>query len=215
MQERVAALATGLKRMYGLQPGQIVPVAVQSSDYFMEALLAVIVAGGVAAPINLRWSSPDSQRAVASCDSKLIIADRAGNDLLPSAAGPILLTGEHCSLQGARSTELLIAQEKGALYSPVSAPLGAAVVCFTSGSTGTPKGTLLSHTAFHVQAVAKILFAGYSNTDIYLHCAPLFHIGGLSSALAMLMVGAQHIFLPRYSAAATCSLLECQQASTC
>ncbi len=36
---------------------------------------------------------------------------------------------------------------------------------------------------------------------MYLHAAPLFHIGGLSSALAMLMAGARHVFLPRFAPA--------------
>ena len=40
------------------------------------------------------------------------------------------------------------------------------------------------------QALAKLLAVGYSSRDVYLHCAPLFHIGGLSSALAVLAAGA-------------------------
>lgn len=35
---------------------------------------------------------------------------------------------------------------------------------------------------------------------VYLHTAPLCHIGGLSSAMAMLMVGARHIFTPKFDA---------------
>lgn len=42
---------------------------------------------------------------------------------------------------------------------------------------------------------------GYRREDVYLHAAPLFHIGGLSSALAMLMAGARHVFLPRFDPA--------------
>ena len=42
---------------------------------------------------------------------------------------------------------------------------------------------------------------GYSRSDTYLHAAPLFHIGGISSALAMLMAGARHVFLPRFAPA--------------
>ena len=37
--------------------------------------------------------------------------------------------------------------------------------------------------------MAKLVEVGYRDNDVYLHCAPLFHIGGLSSALALLMVG--------------------------
>ena len=42
------------------------------------------------------------------------------------------------------------------------------------------------------------LQCGYSADDVYLHAAPLFHIGGLCSALAMLAAGARHVFLPRF-----------------
>ncbi len=46
-----------------------------------------------------------------------------------------------------------------------------------------------------MQTLAKLLAVGYSSSDIYLHCAPLFHIGGLSSALAVLAAGAMHVRL--------------------
>jgi len=35
---------------------------------------------------------------------------------------------------------------------------------------------------------------------VYLHTAPLFHIGGISSAMAMLMVGGCHILIPKFDA---------------
>lgn len=46
-----------------------------------------------------------------------------------------------------------------------------------------------------MQTLAKLLAVGYSSGDTYLHCAPLFHIGGLSSALAALAAGALHVRL--------------------
>lgn len=36
--------------------------------------------------------------------------------------------------------------------------------------------------------------------QVYLHTAPLCHIGGISSALAMLMAGGRHILLPKFEA---------------
>ena len=44
-----------------------------------------------------------------------------------------------------------------------------------------------------MQAMAKLHAVGYREDDVYLHCAPLFHIGGLSSMLAMLAVGATQV----------------------
>ena len=45
-----------------------------------------------------------------------------------------------------------------------------------------------------LQALTKVDVVGYSRSDIYLHIAPLCHIGGLVSALAILLVGATHTF---------------------
>ena len=53
-----------------------------------------------------------------------------------------------------------------------------------------PKGVVLSHASFHVQSLAKIASVGYCREDVYLHLAPLFHVGGLSSMMAVLMAGA-------------------------
>jgi len=44
-----------------------------------------------------------------------------------------------------------------------------------------------------MQAMTKLHTVGYREDDVYLHCAPLFHIGGLSSMIAMLAVGATQV----------------------
>lgn len=54
--ERVAALAAGLVRDLGLQPGDRVALAALNTDHHLEALLAVLAAGGLVAPLNWRWS---------------------------------------------------------------------------------------------------------------------------------------------------------------
>lgn len=49
---------------------------------------------------------------------------------------------------------------------------------------------------------------------MYLHTAPLCHIGGISSALAMLLVGGCHIFIPKFEAKSALLVIE-QQNVTC
>ena len=53
---RVAALSTALRLECGLQTGDTVALAAQVSDHCFEAVMAVVAAGAIIAPLNTRWS---------------------------------------------------------------------------------------------------------------------------------------------------------------
>jgi len=44
--------------------------------------------------------------------------------------------------------------------------------------------------------------------QVYLHTAPLCHIGGLSSAMTMLMVGGCHVLMPKFDAESAVGAIE-------
>ena len=74
-----------------------------------------------------------------------------------------------------------------------------AFIVFTSGTSGGgPKGARLSHRAIIVQSLAKLgKPCSYSSQSCMLaSTVPLFHIGGLSSCLAVLFAGGQLFFPP-------------------
>ena len=72
-----------------------------------------------------------------------------------------------------------------------SGPENIAAICFTSGSIGAAKGAMLTHTAFHCQALVKLREVGFCDTDIYLHTSPLCHVGECSSSSATQHPGGQ------------------------
>lgn len=52
-----------------------------------------------------------------------------------------------------------------------------------------------------LQAVAKCIHIGFDSTTTFLSVLPLFHVGGISSTLAVTMVAGCHVFLNRFTAA--------------
>lgn len=71
-----------------------------------------------------------------------------------------------------------------------------AIILFTSGTTSGPKGVRLSHLSLILQAMAKTSSpCGYNvESRIMGNCVPFFHVGGLSSALAVMAIGGALVF---------------------
>lgn len=73
-----------------------------------------------------------------------------------------------------------------------------AIIIFTSGTTSTfiPKGVRLSHASLLVQSMAKLLPpCSYDcNTSLLGDTVPLYHVGGLSSMIAVIMAGGSIVF---------------------
>ncbi|XP_022977906.1 2-succinylbenzoate--CoA ligase, chloroplastic/peroxisomal isoform X1 [Cucurbita maxima] len=205
----VLALARGLLDL-GLLPGDVVVISASNSDWYLEWLLAVAFVGGIAAPLNYRWSFEEAISAMVAVQPVMLVIDESccqwysklRNNDIPSLRWQVLI-GSH--LTGYDKTRGALTSEELKKYHVVSLPLDflhapedAALICFTSGTTGRPKGVAITHSALIVQTLAKVANVGYSEDDVYLHTAPLCHIGGLSSAIAMLMLGARHILIPKF-----------------
>ena len=74
---------------------------------------------------------------------------------------------------------------------PGRVPDDDALIVFTSGTTGGAKGVRLGHKALWIQALAKLCRpCGYDRlTKMLATTVPLFHVGGLSSTLAVFLAG--------------------------
>ncbi|XWS09667.1 hypothetical protein CRYUN_Cryun39dG0008800 [Craigia yunnanensis] len=215
----VLNLASGLLQL-GIKKGAVVAISAFNSDWHLEWLLAVAYVGGIVAPLNYRWSFEEARMAMVTIRPKMLVTDEScysWHSALQSHTIPSLRW--HVSLSSPSSDflnkyniltmEMLVEQSVRSV--PVNysfAPEGAVLICFTSGTTGKPKGVVISHTALIVQSLAKIAIVGYSEDDVYLHTAPLCHIGGLSSVMAMLMLGACHVFIPKFEATLALEAIE-------
>ncbi|CAL5009876.1 unnamed protein product [Urochloa decumbens] len=204
-------LAAGLAGR-GVRPGDVVAVVAFNSIEYVQLFLAVAYVGAIIAPLNYRWSFEEAAQALELVQPTAFIFDggfsswalrlRDSNEC--SSIGLYLILGDTCDAGHAAnflSVDHIKRSVRGAAaMEPVSAPRDVALICFTSGTTGRPKGVAISHTSLIIQSLAKIAIVGYGEDDVYLHTAPMCHIGGISSCMAVLMAGGCHVLIPKFDA---------------
>ncbi len=128
--------------------------------------MAVLAAGAIAVPINLRWSLSEAQASMHSVGAQILFIDE---DVVEQFGGLASEAGRSCIILGASTQTAalgaglpkgntgcyvgdLIRQGAGKCALDIqTAEDGAAMICFTSGTAGPPKGAVLSHAALHAQ----------------------------------------------------------------
>jgi O-succinylbenzoic acid--CoA ligase len=135
-------------------------VAVQTDERLatIETLLALIELGIPFLPLHQRWSESEREALLAALPVSCVVElDRTDAlELVPRPFAP-----------SAHATTLLS-----------TAPHLAALA--TSGSTGRPRVALLPRAAFVAAARASASHLGWHESDRWLLCLPLAHVGGLS-----------------------------------
>lgn len=225
--ESVCKLANGLAKL-GIQKGDVIAIAALNSDLYLEWLLAISFVGGVSAPLNYRWNFEEAKSAMEAVNPVMLVVDESCHtwytQLQHNGADSIkwhVSIGDRPPSSSFGSGHVLSSEhlkkplEKSqSMFDYCWAPDGIALICFTSGTTGKPKGVAISHTSLIVQSLAKIAIVGYAEDDVYLHTAPLCHIGGISSGLTMLMVGACHVLIPKFETLTALKAIEQHRVST-
>uniref|UniRef100_A0A7S2ZC53 AMP-dependent synthetase/ligase domain-containing protein n=1 Tax=Rhodosorus marinus TaxID=101924 RepID=A0A7S2ZC53_9RHOD len=141
-------------------------------------------------PLNVRWSVREMINALEDTRPIALVYDPVYQNIVDAIRSkyghPIEVV----------RTDTVAYPEQGSQGSIETTPNGSQTpfgVFFTSGTTGRSKGAILTHQSFFVQGAAKLEHVGYNINTVYLHLVPMFHVGGASSAVAVLMAGGTHV----------------------
>ncbi|XP_020593308.1 2-succinylbenzoate--CoA ligase, chloroplastic/peroxisomal isoform X2 [Phalaenopsis equestris] len=210
----VLGLARGLLELGLLFRGEVVVIAALNSDWYLEWILAVTYVGGIIAPLNYRWSIEEARSALEVLKPVILVVDEFCSSWvvqltnsssikslrLHALIGCNTLSNVSKNANSLSMDSIRKPSQGTQFIDPIYAINGIALICFTSGTTGQPRGVAISHKALVIQSLAKITIVGYAEDDVYLHTAPLCHIGGISSCIAMIMAGGCHVFIPKFGA---------------
>src|SRR5215472_9088926 len=127
-----SAIAAGLAREFGVQPGDRVAVLDKNSARCLELIVALDRTGAVAVPVNWRLTAPEVAAVVNDADPKVLVVD----DEFRAAADQV-----DCRVIG--FDEVPRDAEAGDPHR--DAEDAVTWQLYTSGTTGLPKGAMLTN----------------------------------------------------------------------
>jgi fatty-acyl-CoA synthase len=185
----------------GVTDGDRVALLALNHPWFVESVLAANSLGAMAVPLSFRLAPLELDYILADCTPSAVVVDAPLLPLLlaaPNAAsiGTVIVIGESDgAADHAAYEEFLAAHEPMEL--PDISEESTALIMYTSGTTGRPKGVLLSHRNMQLQALTCIrALKIFDDSDVGFLTAPFFHIAGLGSIVANLVVGSTVVIHP-------------------
>lgn len=208
--------ANALREM-GVQPGEKVAVWMYNCIEMTALMVGITKIGGVAVPLNFRYSPEEAQYVLADSESVVAIADPEFADALRSIHGQLPAV-RACVIKG----------ETGHGFIPLSAleeagdaePLveirseDPALLLYTSGTTGRPKGAVLSHLAVVTSATSIPTVTGFRNGDVYLNVVPLFHVGFICFFMAHILLAGTVVVLRAFDPVAAMEAIQRHKVTT-
>ncbi len=155
-------------RSSGIRPGDRVAVLLQNPVDYLEMFFACSETGAVFVPLSHRWTPSEYARVENIVRPALVMTDRKNSH---SFSAPVGYIDEiHAASGNCQTGEGSFKKESH----------HTCAILFTSGSTGIPKAVRLSNENFTASALAWHRSLNFTPDDKYLHCLPIYHIGGLS-----------------------------------
>lgn len=130
-------LAFFLEKEVMLRKGERVAILVGSGPLIIQAILAVLYAGGCYVPLDVTNPSERNQTILADCEARVILVDDIGDEMI--ADGNAKKYDVRSILQKDFSSE----NYRGVAVNSDDA----AYLIYTSGTTGKPKGAMIHHGA--------------------------------------------------------------------
>ena len=195
-------------RAAGARPGDRVAAFFPNCHLFLAAYYAALKADLALMPMNLRLAPAEREAVLLRGGARFLLGTPA---LLAPAAGP----ASHPAADPRVAVELVHADGWALARAsrgedPRSRPTGleeSFLLYFTSGTTGDPKGVVLTRGNLEAHAEMTLGALRFSERDVWLHAAPMFHLADAWAIFTATAAGAGHAFLPRWDAREAVTLL--------
>lgn len=203
---RINRLSHCLRDM-GINKDDKVAILHPNCHYFLETYYGVAQIGAVSVPVNYRLSPREISFILRDSESRVLIAEPMFKAQIDS------IKNEICKIEGILWTgkekidgeprnlnyEMLLYQVNSDEFPEVGiSDEDLAQIYYTSGTTGRPKGVMLSHKNVMTHALGTIAELHLTDSDVWIHVAPLFHLADAWATWAITWVGGTHILVKEF-----------------
>jgi len=203
---RVRGLSCCL-RDRGVGKGDKVALLHPNCHYFLEAYYAITQLGAISVPINYRLAPGETAYIVNDSESKVMISDPMFEKQVDSIRGEvpgikkIIWTGQGRKAVDPRDENYEDAvglADSRSLSDTDTTDDDVAQIYYTSGTTGRPKGVMLSHKNVATHALGTVAELHLTDSDVWIHVAPLFHLADAWATWAITLVGGTHVLVREF-----------------
>ena len=204
--DRTTRLSHSLRDL-GVGKDDKVAILHPNCHYFLEAYYGVTRIGAVSVPINCRLSPGEIAYILQDSESKVLIADPAFQEQIDlireeiRGIGKIIWTGERDVVKEPLDVnyEKIVREVNANLLPEVGTTAeDVAQIYYTSGTTGRPKGVMLSHKNVSTHALGTVAELHLTDSDVWIHVAPLFHLADAWATWAITLVGGTHVLVREF-----------------
>ncbi|SEB58808.1 class I adenylate-forming enzyme family protein [Streptomyces melanosporofaciens] len=178
--------AAAAMRRRGLRVGDRVAIALPNGSAFVEAFLAVVKAGLVAVPVNLRLAPDEVEYILDDCTPAAVIRE-------PAEVAELIESGDPVQPE-------------------VPQDFDDCVISYTSGTTGKPKGAVLTQANYIVlNGFLNGRMWNLAAEDRQLVTTPLAQRTGLARVMNMICHGCTLVVPPKFDPTGTADLIESER----
>ena len=181
----------------GVGRGSRVALVVPDGPDFLHVLLALVMLGATAAPLNPSYKPDEYAFYLEDLEPELLLVPVGGGEAVRDAAGDGVRTVQIAP--GAAGISLLTGGrvvEREARYEPAGAD-DVALLLHTSGTTSRPKQVPLLQRNLAASARTIAAFYELGPTDTSYVAMPLFHVHGLVASVFAALAGGGTVVVPK------------------
>ncbi len=200
LEGRVNQLSYGLEDL-GVEKGDRIAYLAPNTLEMLEGFYGIFQIGGIMVPLNIRLTPEDYLYILNHSESKVLFVDEELYHLIKPIKKD-LETVEKIIVHQGRDGGDETAYDSWLQQYPKTAfkrtQLDENDVCsllYTSGTTGKPKGVMLTHRNNYLHALSTQHHLRVSDSDVYLHVLPMFHVNGWGGPFYYTGNGATHVML--------------------